>query len=249
MLPVLAELDRIGQCERIEVRPFERRATAELIAGLDPAGPSDPGYVDDVQRRTGGNPFFIEELIAGRTAGVPQLSDTLREVIRARAVALDEVSLDVLGAVATAGATTPEVLAEVCALDGGTLRTTLERLLASALLVPDGEDVRFRHELAARCSTTTLSLDSRLGSMLRWPEASRSDDRNGWVRSPTTGRPPTTTQVDLRGDGLNYAPDGALPPVHDPGRYREVVNAGGAPSEMVIDETAVRTDTSSVTSA
>ena len=147
VLPVLAELDRTGQCERIEVRPLGRQATAELIAGLDQTAPSDPGYLDDVQRRTGGNPFFIEELIAGRTAGVPHLSDTLREVIRARAVALDEVSLDVLGVVATAGATTPDVLADVCALDEGTLRTTLERLLAGALLVPDGDEVRFRHEL------------------------------------------------------------------------------------------------------
>ena len=30
--PVLAEIERTGQCERIEVRPFDRTATAELIA-------------------------------------------------------------------------------------------------------------------------------------------------------------------------------------------------------------------------
>jgi hypothetical protein len=43
------------------------------------------------------------------------------------------------------------------------------------------------------------------------------------------------TQVDLRADGLDYVPDAELPPDHRSRRYREVVNAGGAPSEMVID--------------
>jgi hypothetical protein len=43
-------------------------------------------------------------------------------------------------------------------------------------------------------------------------------------------------QVDLRADGLDYVPDDALPPDHRSRRYREVVNAGGNPSELVIDE-------------
>jgi hypothetical protein len=44
------------------------------------------------------------------------------------------------------------------------------------------------------------------------------------------------TQVDLRADGLDYVPDSSLSADHRSRRYREVVNAGGAPSEMVIDE-------------
>jgi hypothetical protein len=44
------------------------------------------------------------------------------------------------------------------------------------------------------------------------------------------------TQIDLRADLLDYVPDEALPSTHRSRRYREVVNAGGAPSEMVIDE-------------
>jgi hypothetical protein len=44
------------------------------------------------------------------------------------------------------------------------------------------------------------------------------------------------TQIDLRADGVNYVPDDALPSTHRSRRYREVVNAGGAPSEMVIDD-------------
>jgi hypothetical protein len=44
------------------------------------------------------------------------------------------------------------------------------------------------------------------------------------------------TQIDLRADGLDYVPDDALPSTHRSRRYREVVNAGGAPSEMIIDD-------------
>jgi hypothetical protein len=44
------------------------------------------------------------------------------------------------------------------------------------------------------------------------------------------------TQVDVGADGLDYVPDEALPATHRSRRYREVVNAGGVPSEMVIDE-------------
>jgi hypothetical protein len=43
-------------------------------------------------------------------------------------------------------------------------------------------------------------------------------------------------QTDLRADGLEYAPDDVLPPTHRSRRYREVVNAGDVPSEMVIAE-------------
>ncbi len=43
-------------------------------------------------------------------------------------------------------------------------------------------------------------------------------------------------QVDLRTDGVAYVDDAALPDDHRSRRYRDVVNAGGAPSEMVVDQ-------------
>jgi hypothetical protein len=44
------------------------------------------------------------------------------------------------------------------------------------------------------------------------------------------------TQIDLAADGIEYVPIDMLPSTHRSRRYREVVNAGGAPSEMVIDQ-------------
>jgi hypothetical protein len=45
------------------------------------------------------------------------------------------------------------------------------------------------------------------------------------------------SQVDLRTDGLEYVPLAELPKNHRYFAWQETVNAGGAPSEMVIDET------------
>lgn len=48
------------------------------------------------------------------------------------------------------------------------------------------------------------------------------------------------SQIDLRADGLHYVPDSELPADHRSRHYQQIVNAGGAPSEMVIDENRSR---------
>ena len=49
-------------------------------------------------------------------------------------------------------------------------------------------------------------------------------------------------QVDLRTDGLNYVPLEALPAEHRYFAYQDTVNAGGAPSEQVIDQNRARSE-------
>jgi hypothetical protein len=48
------------------------------------------------------------------------------------------------------------------------------------------------------------------------------------------------TQVDLQADGLDFVPVGELPPDHRYFTYQKTVNAGGNPSEQVIDENRAR---------
>jgi DNA-binding CsgD family transcriptional regulator/tetratricopeptide (TPR) repeat protein len=143
--PMLAEVER-GSCERIELRPLNRAATRELCHAIEGSA-ADAAFVDAVHDRSGGNPFFIEELVAARTAGVAGLPETLRDVMLARAAALDDAALSVLDVSAAAGPTTPEVLADVSGVEADDFPTTLDALFAAALLVPDGDQVRFRHEL------------------------------------------------------------------------------------------------------
>jgi predicted ATPase len=203
LLPMLAEVER-GRCERVDVTPLDQKATAELIEAIG-GTMMDRSEVDAIHRRSGGIPFFLEELVAARRLGVTGLPDSLRDVILARASSLDDTAVRVLGAVAAAGATTAEVLADVCSLDAKLLHATLEVLFASALLVADRDEVRFRHELAREVFYDELipgerahlhariadSLESRrpdrLGEIARhWSAA--NDTRRSLAMSVAAGR-------------------------------------------------------------
>ena len=61
--PYLAELDRSGRVERIELRRLDRAQTAAQLAGILGAMPAAE-LVDAMFARSEGNPFFTEELLA-----------------------------------------------------------------------------------------------------------------------------------------------------------------------------------------
>ena len=67
-----------------------------------------------------------------------------------------------------------------------TTRTTLDRLFATALLVPEGDEVRFRHELGSR-GVLRRARPWRAGSGPRpaGPQRGAVDDRSGSGRSPS----------------------------------------------------------------
>jgi predicted ATPase/DNA-binding CsgD family transcriptional regulator len=99
--PVLAELRRSHRAQFIELAPFTRSEVAEL-AGVDPRR-ADP-VVDAVWRRSGGNAYLAEALLAaaaaGRGAGVP---DELRDVLLGRFEQLSPVAQEVARALAVGG--------------------------------------------------------------------------------------------------------------------------------------------------
>jgi DNA-binding CsgD family transcriptional regulator/tetratricopeptide (TPR) repeat protein len=144
--PTVGELERSARCKRISLEPLDRWETALLIDALDPSA-SDREYAEDVHLRSGGNPFFVEELVAARRAGVASVPDSVRDVVLARAAPLDDNDFAVLGIAAAAGETSPEVLADVAQLGPGELDAALARLRAGAQLART-DRVRFRHELA-----------------------------------------------------------------------------------------------------
>ncbi len=146
---VLAAIERAARPERIDLARLDARSTAELVATLSPAAADvDEVEVGAIYRRSEGNPFFIEELVAARTAGVAGPTDTLREVILARAAALDDTTTQFLRVAAAAGSTVAEVLAAACGLGAGEFRSALDASVAAALVVVEGDEIRFRHELA-----------------------------------------------------------------------------------------------------
>jgi tetratricopeptide (TPR) repeat protein len=147
--PYLAELDRGGRVERLELTRLDRAATvAQLTAILDASPAAD--LVEAVFVRSEGNPFFTEELLAAVGAGSGGLPITVRDLLRGRVRGLPEQPRRVLGVAAVAGRqVSHRLLAAVAGLDDQQLEGALRQAVAHQLLVarPGQGGYRFRHAL------------------------------------------------------------------------------------------------------
>ncbi|MFL5676364.1 MAG: AAA family ATPase [Chloroflexota bacterium] len=152
LLPWLAELDRSGLVERVDLDRLDPTATHALLAAILDAPPSTE-FVAQIHQRSGGNPFFVEELLgAGSDGGGGRLPPTLREVLFARIVALPECAQTVIGVAAVAGGRVDhDILAQVAGLADEDLLDGLRDAVGSHVLVTGpagaGGDYEFRHAL------------------------------------------------------------------------------------------------------
>jgi predicted ATPase len=94
--PYLAELDRGGPVERLELARLDRAATVAQLTGILGAAPA-ADLVDAVFARSEGNPFFTEELLAAVRAGSGVLPATTRDLLQGRVDRLAEQARWVLG--------------------------------------------------------------------------------------------------------------------------------------------------------
>ena len=144
--PFLAELDRAGRVERLELARLDQIQTRAQLVGILEAAPAAE-LVDAVFVRSEGNPFFTEELLAALRAGSGALPATVRDLLRGRVQALPELAQQVLKVVAVAGRpVSHRLLAAVAGLTDRQLDGALREAVASQLLVTapgeDGYDVR-----------------------------------------------------------------------------------------------------------
>jgi len=142
----VAELERSGRAERLELGGLDRADVAEqirAIIGRQPSGET----IDAIFARSDGNPFFVEELLASasRGAGLPI---SLREALLERAAGLSAATQAVLSAGAAIGRSVDHRL--LAAVAGGSERDLLVSLREAAehhVLVATGGCYRFRHAL------------------------------------------------------------------------------------------------------
>jgi predicted ATPase len=144
--PYLAELDRGGPVQRLELARLDQAETAAQLVGILGAAPA-AGLVDAVFARSEGNPFFTEELLAVVRSGSRELPATLRDLLRGRVQTLPEPAREVLEVAAVAGRQVPHrLLATVADLDDQQLDSALREAVASHLLLTrpgeDGYDLR-----------------------------------------------------------------------------------------------------------
>jgi DNA-binding CsgD family transcriptional regulator/tetratricopeptide (TPR) repeat protein len=146
----LAELGRAPGGVRIPLEPLGRGEVAELIGGIIGGSP-DPDLVDRVWRRSEGNPFFAEELLAageGRPGSRSTAVD-LVEILLGRLRALSPETRAVVDAVALANRPVDErLLEQVLDRRRDALRPAFREAVERHVLreEPNGEVV-VRHEL------------------------------------------------------------------------------------------------------
>ena len=116
--------------DRIRLEPLSPAAVAEL------AGTSD---ARELHRRTGGNPFYVTEVLA---AG-GEIPDTVRDAVLARAARLDPGARALLDLVAVVPSR-----AELGLLRSLTDLDHLDACIASGVLRAERDAVAFRHEIA-----------------------------------------------------------------------------------------------------
>ena len=134
-LRVLAgDLGTLPVVRRLTVPLLSAEAVARLAAGHD----VDAG---ELHRRTGGNPFFVTEVLSSDESTVPQ---TVRDAVLARAARCGPGARDVLDALACLGSSAAPGLVEAVS---GRTSPDLDRCVESGLAVAESGRLAFRHEL------------------------------------------------------------------------------------------------------
>jgi DNA-binding CsgD family transcriptional regulator/tetratricopeptide (TPR) repeat protein len=149
--PFLAELDRSGRVERLDLDRFDQGEISDLLKGSLESNPADD-LVEQIYRRSGGNAFFAEELLAAVRAenGNPQLPPSLENVLLSRVQVLSEDAQATLRIAATAsGPVEHQLLAAVSDIADPDLLAALREAVTHQVLIPDPatETYSFRHAL------------------------------------------------------------------------------------------------------
>ena len=126
---------------RLQLAPLSAHAVRMLSAdrGVDP---------EELYRVTGGNPFYVHEVLE---AGLGDVPGSVRDVILARAARLGPKARKTLEAAALIGATVDEGL-----LRHVVVRPALAEVISSGLVV-DIPVLRFRHEIARQAIEQAVS--------------------------------------------------------------------------------------------
>jgi DNA-binding CsgD family transcriptional regulator len=146
---VLGDLVSLGGLHRLDL-PALTQAAVVALAGQHSVDAAD------VYRVTGGNPFFVTEVLATPEARVPA---SVRDAVLARAARLSPAARAVIDVAALIGVRVDMALLDrVDAPEPG----VLEECVAMGVLEQCGRDIAFRHELARTVLDDAVSPSRRL---------------------------------------------------------------------------------------
>jgi DNA-binding CsgD family transcriptional regulator len=133
---------------RLPLAPLSENAVRELTGDqvLDAAA---------LYRQTGGNPFYVTEVLANPESGIPP---TVRDAVLARVARLSRSGHAVLEAASVIGMrVTPWLLNEVT----GAEAQAVDESMAAGMLLAQDDRLVFRHELARQTILESISLPRR----------------------------------------------------------------------------------------
>ncbi|MPZ97971.1 MAG: AAA family ATPase [Dehalococcoidia bacterium] len=147
-------------CVRVPLQPLSSRSVRALAREVGTSA-------EDVFEATGGNPFYVTELLAARGEGVPA---TIREAVLARAAQLPRETRELLDLLSVIPARAETWLLDLCQPGWDEASETAER--RGTVRLEDGA-LGFRHELARRAVEGALPASRRRALNARVLEALR----------------------------------------------------------------------------
>jgi predicted ATPase len=152
---ILGDLATMPAVRRISLSPLSVDAVAALAieSELD---------ATNLHELTGGNPFFVNEVVAAGRADVPP---TVRDAVLARAARLSDEARAVLDAAAAIGMVIDIDLLE--SVIGGPVEDALDECLAAGVMKSTDGSLAFRHAITRQAILETISLPRYLALQRR----------------------------------------------------------------------------------
>ncbi|MEV6105062.1 AAA family ATPase [Streptomyces sp. NPDC051940] len=171
----LTELERLrGVVRRVELPPLTPDEVHAQLTGIGGGTAPERHVAEAVHRRSGGNPFLVEELAAG-----PGLTESLRSLLLLRVEALPGAAREVVRTAALDAVAEHDLLAAVAGLPEDALLDALRSAVSAGVLTPvrtPGTDgYAFRHALLREAVLDDLLPGDRRRLSRRYAEALAAD--------------------------------------------------------------------------
>ncbi len=177
LMRFLVEQERNSRVGRVELDRFDRDELGEQLRGILGVDP-DPDLVHQILARSGGNAFYVEELVASGWDG--RLSETLRDVLLLRLARLSKGTQEFIR-VASAGGTrvSSRLVGTVMDIDQPAIEVALREAVERHVLVSDRAPTdgryAFRHALVREAAYDELLPEERSRLHSAFAEALAAD--------------------------------------------------------------------------
>ncbi len=158
---------------RLRLGGLDPGSTAALIEAVT-GRPTPPALADDVRARTGGNPFFIGEVMrlrAIRGDRSTEVPPAVQQVLSRRVARLSQAASECLAAAAVLGEPEVDRLAAMTGRPAGDVLALLDEAVASRLVISEGNRFAFAHALIREALYEDLGPAARAGLHQRAAEA------------------------------------------------------------------------------